>query len=333
MSESNVQDHAEDLYSRFNEDTDVTLDEVEDILAEFYEYDVTGESAEQSAIDQLTAKHGIEEEELLSGGGGGERFVDIDDIDEDGEFVTVESEVVELWDSDSDAISQVGLLQDDTGRIKFKSWETSQVPLLTEGEAYRLEGVATDVSEQYGKSISLNAETDIQMMNDVEFDAPRSSDTLRGVLVDIQSGSGLIERCAVDGCTRVLDGGKCAEHNEVDGDYDLRIKGVLDTGEQTHRVVFNRELTEEMTTMTMEEGITMAQDALDTTVVAEEMKTRILLNTYDVTGSVSNEYVIAQDYEEVSDGPTEGEVEELLIRASSLTNSGGEDDQQDLSEV
>jgi hypothetical protein len=56
--------------------------------------------------------------------------------------------------------------------------------------------------------------------------------TMEGALVDIKDGSGLIKRCPDEDCTRVIRNGRCSEHGDVSGEFDLRIKGVLDDGEQ-----------------------------------------------------------------------------------------------------
>lgn len=54
--------------------------------------------------------------------------------------VTVEGEVVELWDASSPAIAQVGLIADETGRTKFTSWERSHQPPVIDGEQVRFRG-------------------------------------------------------------------------------------------------------------------------------------------------------------------------------------------------
>jgi len=55
--------------------------------------------------------------------------------------VDIEGEVVQLWDAQSPAVCQVGLLEDDTGRTKFTSWTKSDPKLVQEGEYVRLREV------------------------------------------------------------------------------------------------------------------------------------------------------------------------------------------------
>ncbi|WP_206425079.1 DNA-binding protein [Halosimplex salinum] len=52
--------------------------------------------------------------------------------------VDIEGEIVQLWDADSPAVCQVGLIEDDTGRTKFTSWTRSDSKLVQEGDHVRL---------------------------------------------------------------------------------------------------------------------------------------------------------------------------------------------------
>jgi replication factor A1 len=133
--------------------------------------------------------------------------------------------------------------------------------------------------------------------------------------VDIQSGSGLIKRCPDEDCTRVLQNGRCSEHGEVEGEFDLRIKGVLDDGEEVTEVIFDQEATEALTGITLEEAKEHAMDALDTTVVADDMREQLLGRYFSVTGPTFGRYVLADEQEELS-GPIDPEP--TLIRARSI---------------
>ncbi|MDS0222848.1 DNA-binding protein [Haloarcula sp. S1AR25-5A] len=52
--------------------------------------------------------------------------------------VSIEGRVETLWESSSSAIQQVGLIKDDSGRIKFTSWAKSDVAFVREGEQITL---------------------------------------------------------------------------------------------------------------------------------------------------------------------------------------------------
>ena len=139
--------------------------------------------------------------------------------------------------------------------------------------------------------------------------------TVEGALVDIQSGSGLIKRCPEEECTRVLQNGRCSEHGEVEGEFDLRIKGVLDDGEDVHEVLFDQDATEELTGITLEAAKEMAMDALDTSVVADEMRADVLGQYYRVTGPTFGRYVLVDELETLTE-PADPEA--VLIKARSI---------------
>ena len=104
-------------------------------------------------------------------------------------------------------------------------------------------------------------------------------------------------------------------HGPNEGEFDLRIKGVLDDGTEIHEVIFNQESTEELTDITLEEAQQMAMDALDTEVVVEEMRGLVLGRYYRVSGPTLGRYVLANDIEQLGE-PTE--TESVLIKARSI---------------
>src|SRR5699024_11032876 len=81
------------------------------------------------------------------------------------EWIDITAKVVELWEPRSDAIAQVGLVGDETGRIKFTSWAKSDLPTVEEGSVYQLGNVVTD--EYQGQfSVKLNRTTTIEEVDD-----------------------------------------------------------------------------------------------------------------------------------------------------------------------
>jgi ssDNA-binding replication factor A large subunit len=153
-------------------------------------------------------------------------------------------------------IAQVGLLGDESGRLKFVKWASADLPELEEGEAYRFESVVTD--EYLGRfSVSCNSATAISLSGDVVA-ASDGSVVVVGSIVDIQVGSGLIKRCGADDCTRVLRNGRCAEHGQRDGKFDLRIKAILDDGERSVSALFDAAATEAVTGISLGDATDMA---------------------------------------------------------------------------
>jgi len=160
--------------------------------------------------------------------------------------------------------------------------------------------------------VKLNRTTQITEI-DEEIEVGDNADTVEGALVDIQSGSGLIKLLPEEDCASSQNG-RCSEHGQVEGEFDLRIKGVLDDGETVTEVIFDREATEELTGMGLEEAKDMAMDALDTTVVAEEMGDDVLGRYYRVTGPTFGRYVLVDEMED----PGAVDVENALIEARSI---------------
>ena len=307
---SELRQEAEAIAEQFSDHLDVDADEVEERLENLVnEYRVPLDEARRSVTNSYLDDAGMERDEL---GRGGSESVLVDEIDEDEQWVDLRVTLVDLWEPRSDSISQVGLLGDESGTIKFVAFETSDLPELTEGQAYELSNVVTDEYEG-SYSVKLNRTTGITEI-DEEIEVGDNADTVEGALVDIQSGSGLIKRCPEDDCTRVLQNGRCSEHGQVEGEFDLRIKGVLDDGETVTEVIFDREATEELTGMGLEEAKDMAMDALDTTVVAEEMADDVLGRYYRVTGPTFGRYVLVDEMER----PGQVDVESALIEARSI---------------
>ena len=210
-------------------------------------------------------------------------------------------------------MAQVGLLGDETGTIKFTKWSKSDLSELDEGEVYDLRNVVTD--EYQGQfSVKLNRTTTIEQL-DEEMEVGDDEVEIEGALVDIQSGSGLIKRCPDEDCTRVLQNGRCSEHGEVEGEFDLRIKAVIDDGMDVHEVIFDREATEAVTGISLEEAQEMAMDALDTSVVADEMHEKVLGRYYRVVGPTFGRYVLVDEFERITE-PTDPEA--VLIKARSI---------------
>ena len=307
---SELRQEAEAIAEQFSDHLDVDADEVEERLENLVnEYRVPVDEARRSVTNGYLEDAGMERDEL---GRGGSESVLVDEIDEDEQWVDLRVKLVDLWEPRSDSISQVGLLGDESGTIKFVAFETSDLPELTEGRAYDLSNVVTDEYEG-SYSVKLNRTTQITEI-DEEIEVGDNADTVEGALVDIQSGSGLIKRCPEDDCTRVLQNGRCSEHGQVEGEFDLRIKGVLDDGETVTEVIFDREATEELTGMGLEAAKDMAMDALDTTVVAEEMGDDVLGRYYRVTGPTFGRYVLVDEMED----PGSVDVESALIEARSI---------------
>ncbi|MFA0823266.1 MAG: replication protein A [Methanomethylovorans sp.] len=224
-------------------------------------------------------------------------LVKVADISEDGRWVDLKGKIVQLWENNKESISQVGLIGDETGSIKFIKWASAEIPVdLVEGKNYLFRNAVT--SEWNGKfEITLNKSSSIEEIFD-EIEVNTRDTVLTAAMVDIQSGSGLIKRCPQ--CNRSLTKGACAEHGKVDGVYDLRLKAVLDTGAITQDILLKRDVTEDVSGITLESAIAMAADALDQGVVLEAMKQKLVGKYYKVSGPRVDRYILVESIEQES---------------------------------
>ena len=232
----------------------------------------------------------------------------LNDVEEADQWIDVVAEVVDLWEPRSETIAQVGLLGDESGRLKFVKWESAGLPELVEGETYRFQNLVTD--EYHGRySVSLNSVTVVEP-SETAVSAVAEGVTIGGTIVDIQEGSGLIKRCPKADCTRVLSGGPCGEHGAVEGEFDLRIKAVVDDGHRSINAIFDAEATVAVSGLSMADAQAMAMDALDTGVVVDALTERVLGRQYQLTGPVVGEYFLIDD---VGKGPIDKDLSDKTL--------------------
>jgi len=221
--------------------------------------------------------------------------VTIMEINEPGQWVDIKVKVAQLWEANSEAISQSGLVGDETGTIKFVKWVKADLPDLEDGKSYLLKNLVTD--EFQGRfSVKLNRTSQIEPL-DVDVEIGSIAAEFSGALVDVQKGSGLIKRCPV--CKRSLAKGVCSEHGKVDGTYDLRIKAVLDDGRRVQDVLVNRETTERLLNLTLEEAKQMAMEALDHEVVHSLIESKLMGRYYSITGPRMDRYLLVESINEI----------------------------------
>lgn len=273
------------------------------------EYSVPAQEARRSALRKIGEEHGVDPLDTGGGGGGDATVKDVAEISRDGNWISVEVQYVQDWDTNHDSIAQTGLLADESGTVKLTSWEDANAPALEVNKSYRLENVVTD-EYQGDFSVQLQESSEVVEL-DKDVTAGQETTEATGVMVDVNNGSGLIKRCPEDDCTRVVQNDRCADHGEVDGEFDLRLKAVLDDGQDIQSVIFNKEATEEVTGWTLEEAKEEAKKQLDTEVVIEAMLPEIVNRFYRIEGPQYGEYLMAEEFE-VLGAPDESRVETLL---------------------
>lgn len=111
--------------------------------------------------------------------------------------------------------------------------------------------------------------------------------TVRGILIDVKDGSGLIYRCPE--CRRVLRKNTCRIHGEVQGLADLRVKAVVDDGSGALTAVFGKDLTELLLEKTIDECIAQAKEAMDQEVVRDELADLLIAQPVEIRGNVTSD--------------------------------------------
>ena len=173
---------------------------------------------------------------------------------------SVRAKVVQEWETTHDRMLQSGLLADETGTIKFVIWKEPGKERLEVGSVYSIFYALVD---EYNGRLSLNLNTATLMQE--EGDMPTISGgevAIRGVIVHIAPGSGIIKRCPVEGCNRALSRQNYCPIHEIQPNfvYDLRIKGWLDDGEKTHNILLQRDVVESLTMITLDAAKEIAEN-------------------------------------------------------------------------
>ena len=221
-----------------------------------------------------------------------------------------------------------GVVADQTGKIQFTSWSDFK---LKQGEVVRIsratvkgwKGIpqlsfddraeVTKVKEKF-PSVEELQKTGLKMISEVASRGGASDVSLKGVLLEVREGSGLIMRCPE--CNRALQKGMCKLHGRVDGTPDLRIKAILDDGSGAVSVVMNRSLTEKLLDTTLDESMQKAKEKMNFDIVRDMMDERLTLKIVTVSGSVTaDQYglsMIAKEADLATQDARE-EAEKLLV--------------------
>ena len=157
-----------------------------------------------------------------------------------------------------------GIIADESGKAQFTSWHDFKIKKddvinISGGYVKSWKGIPQltfDVNAKFSKlnskKISLE---DIKVRTMPMFKLEENKGGLdieiEGTIIDIRPGSGFILRCSE--CKRTLQNNECSEHGKVNGEEDLRLKLIVDDGSGAVNAIINKELTEKLLEMKMEE--------------------------------------------------------------------------------
>ncbi|WP_435194540.1 Single-stranded DNA binding protein [Natronomonas sp. EA1] len=226
-----------------------------------------------------------------------------------------ERKTIDGRDGETEILS--GVLADSSGKLPFTDWDPHSE--IEAGGSVRIEDIyvrefrgvpSVNVSE-HSHVIALQEEVETtegapRMGIREAVDSGGVYDVeLVGNLIAVRDGSGLIERCPE--CSRVIQNGQCRTHGAVEGEDDLRVKGILDDGTGTVTVILDDELTADIYGGGVEKAKEHARDAMDKEVVAESIAEDIVGKEYVVRGQLSvDEYganLDATSFELAEDDP------------------------------
>jgi replication factor A1 len=172
---------------------------------------------------------------------------------------SVHAKMIQEWDVTHERMLQAGLLADESGTVKFVIWKEEGKERLLPDTVYSIYYALID---EFNARLSLNLNTATVIPGEGDIQVTSGDREVSGAFVHLAPGSGLIKRCPVEGCGRVLSRQNyCPVHEIQPGfTFDLRIKGWLDDGRRTWELLLPREVTETLTGMTLDQARSLAEN-------------------------------------------------------------------------
>jgi replication factor A1 len=261
------------------------------------------------------------------------RSVEIGELREAMGYVEVKGRILSLEPREVSVQGEMkkifsGVLADETGKVQFTAWSDFK---LKEGEVVKISrgtvkawrgipqlsfderGEVIKIKEKYPSAEELR-KTGVRMIAEIAAKGGAVDATVRGVLIEVRDGSGLIMRCQE--CKRALQKGMCKIHGRVDGYPDLRVKAILDDGSGAVGVVMNRELSEKLIDTTLDESMQKAKEKMNFDIVKDEMDELLTLKVLVVSGPVTaDQYGLSMIAKEaqLSIPDVKQEAEKLLV--------------------
>lgn len=286
MQTANIDVEVENIVGRF-QSAGIAVDKnkVKESLNKLLGYRVPLNEAVRTVTTSLRKQYNLPFEGLSKGEA---PLVPIASIKEDNKWVTIKGKVIRIWEPNSEAISQTGLIGDDSGIIKFTIFAKSQEALkvtLQEEKSYELHNVVSSMWQGQA-SVKINSNSRITLLQE-DIKAERQKTTVAGMITAILQGSGLIKRCPE--CNRKLSKGSCSEHGKVEGVFDLRVKACLmdsvpSNPPKGHELIINADIVEKITGISLDKAREMATEALDTDAVLTPLTQKFLFGHFKVTG-------------------------------------------------
>ncbi len=250
----------------------------------------------------------------------------LSNVEARGKILSIEEREVNIGGEARKVFS--GVMADETGKVRFTAWKDFG---LGEGEVIRIKNAY--VRKWRGApQLIFDENSTVEKIDEEIVMEERATPLhkvveagggidliLEGTILDVRDDSGIIFRCPQ--CNRKLRDGVCEEHGEVEGVADLRIRALLDDGTGAVEVIMNREISEKLLEKKMEEFMEVAKEAMDYSIVHEEVVEKLFATPVRVKGdSLPSEFIVtifARDVE-ILRFDKEGEIEEIKMQLEGL---------------
>jgi replication factor A1 len=228
---------------------------------------------------------------------------------------SVRVKVVQEWEPSHERMLQTGLVGDETGTIKFTIWREEGKEKLVPGKVYTIYYALVD---EFNGRLQLNLSPAMYLPEEGDIRVSEG-EVARGVIVHLAPGSGLIKRCPVDGCNRVLSRQNYCPVHEIQKTfrYDLRIKGVLDDGVRTRNILVQKEIVEALSGMKLEEAVALAESSpLGMDEVFYRIRDAVLGRYFQARGTEMDGRILVKECQRIGFDPAD--------LAALLNRAGGE---------
>ena len=166
-----------------------------------------------------------------------------------------------------------GIIGDETSKAQFTSWHDFKIKKgdyiqITGGYVKSWKGIPQLTFDENAivkkldkKKISVDNIGINKMPIHILVEKKGALDVeVEGTVIEIKPGSGYITRCPE--CNRTLINNECGIHGKVDGKPDLRIKFIVDDGTGAVSGILNKELTEKVLSLKIDECKNMEEESL-----------------------------------------------------------------------
>ena len=216
-----------------------------------------------------------------------------------GRIVSVERRDIETKTGPKTVFS--GTIADDTGEIQYSAWNDFGI---IADKSYRINN-AYIRSWKGIPQLNLGDNSEVSVV-DVVFDTSNAGQgnertvgdiskngggmdvIIRGVVVDIRPGSGMIKRCPQ--CNRTIINNECKTHGTVEPVPDLRMRIIVDDGTGSIATTMNREFTEKFTGVSFEAASQLSK-ARGEDIVVKDLGDRLYMKHLKIRGNaMKDEY-------------------------------------------